>query len=374
NNGIGDACDGMSFARYTRFVASESTPWSLAGQAATTIDPLGIGASGFASVPAGVKGGVGSIVFDPVSPDPAEAFVAEFFARGVPGSGIPGEGFSFVVYDPQLHGGGVPFGEEGLGVGSISLLFDTLLDDGDPSGNHVELLYNGQSIGIFAPNFPLADGGWFKARFEVSGGKASLLATPAGGAPQQIFFELDLPGFVPFQAAYGFGGRSGGTLSETQVTQVFFESSGPGVSPDLDANGILDACEYSPLEVPRFGVLTNNEALVSLSPPGPSMGQPYRLRVDHETFLPGAITDIVFVGTVLVDIPLPPFGSLLLPLEGTLSASAAAGEPIEFPMPFNSVLFGLPFSFQGTSIGVVDGLPAIELTNAIDVLVGAWEV
>ena len=367
-NGIGDSCDLSRNGRLTLFNTSEGFPWAQSGQSQIAVDPTGVDPTGHVAVTNGQEAGSGSLTFIPVSPLPVETFVVDFLVQVEGGTG---DGFSFVLYDDAQYPEGLLFGDEGLDAGALSVLFDTFQDPGDPNANHIELRYGGQSLSVIVPNFQLASGEWLEFRCELLNGKLSLSGGPIGTAPELLFSGFDIPGFTPFVAGYGFGGASGASPATIRFAHLFFDSQGSGFSGDLDGTGLLDVCEHVPSQVSRSGALTTNEALVPVSPSGPRMGQAYFLRISHETFVPSAVSDFLFVGLQPVDIPLPPFGSLLVPAD-SLTLPATPNTSIAVPIPIQPILFSLPISFQGASLGVDQGVTTIELTNAIDVQVGAW--
>ena len=116
-------------------------------------------------------------------------------------------------------------------------------------------------------------------------------------------------------------------------------------------------------EIVRLGIIPNPNALRPGQTSGPVIGCTWDPVIDHATFLPGASTDFLCLGTSM-DVSIPPFGSLLCTLQ--VCVPSAAGSPFAIPVPNNSTLLGAGLSVQGVS---VEGLTA-KLTNALDVVFG----
>lgn len=117
----------------------------------------------------------------------------------------------------------------------------------------------------------------------------------------------------------------------------------------------------------RVGVPANPNAFLPGSN-GPKVGQVWNPVISHASFMPGAFLDIVALAFAPTNLPIAPFGTLLIdaftvpPLQFT----KPAGVPHTIAIPNLSFLLGLNAYTQGLSL---DGI-SISLTNAIDITFG----
>ncbi len=100
---------------------------------------------------------------------------------------------------------------------------------------------------------------------------------------------------------------------------------------------------------------------------GPIIGTVWDPRIDHTTFLPAAVFDFAAFSGTATNVPLP-IGVLLcaLPVFGVQAVGASSR--FAFPIPADCALLGTSLCSQGGSITAIG---VIELTNALDVVVGS---
>jgi hypothetical protein len=138
---------------------------------------------------------------------------------------------------------------------------------------------------------------------------------------------------------------------------TFFTSTCPAIST-------------SSLEVKRLGSPPNPDALLPGLTSGPVTGAVWDPVIDHTTFFPTAVLDILGVTLHPLNLPIPPFGTLLCnPAVVLASPTVAAGVPFHVPVPADCQLIGVPFCGQGASL---DSLGKVLLTNALDATIGTF--
>jgi len=175
-----------------------------------------------------------------------------------------------------------------------------------------------------------------------------------------------------------YNGSSPGNIgrfdSSTQAPPVYFK----GAIDDLRYYaGALTPAEIGVLadsvakETIRLGSPPNPWALVSGTTGGPVVGSTWAPQIDHTTFVPTALLDVVFVGAQPDSVPLPPAGTLLVDIAivPPLVFTATPGQPFMIQIPANCSLVGQTLYSQGLSL---DAGGTIELTNAIDILFGTY--
>ena len=125
------------------------------------------------------------------------------------------------------------------------------------------------------------------------------------------------------------------------------------------------------LEVVRLGTPPNPAALGAGVTSGPVVGKTWDPVIDHTTFLPSALTDVVGVTLAPTNVLVPPFGTLLCDVFSfpPYQFTSAPGVPFAIPIPNDCDLVGVSLSSQGLS---VDGGGAILLTNALDITIGSF--
>jgi CubicO group peptidase (beta-lactamase class C family) len=124
------------------------------------------------------------------------------------------------------------------------------------------------------------------------------------------------------------------------------------------------------VETSRVGSPPNPDVLLPGVTSGPAIGATWDPVIDHAAFLPGAQLDALAVAAAPLNVPAPPYGTILCDVFSSPSAlvSGPAGAPFAVPLPDACALLGVTLSAQGLS---VDG-STVLLTNALDVTVGAF--
>ncbi len=120
-------------------------------------------------------------------------------------------------------------------------------------------------------------------------------------------------------------------------------------------------------QVARVGSPANPLALLpGLTPP--ALGATWDPRVDHASFLSGAIFDVLAVASTSANVPTA-LGTLLVALTPPpLVATRVAGTPFALYVPADCALAGAALFAQAASI---DAAGQIEFANALDLVVGA---
>jgi hypothetical protein len=134
-----------------------------------------------------------------------------------------------------------------------------------------------------------------------------------------------------------------------------------------DAFGFLE--KVTATVTSRVGVPANLDALKQ-GTGAPIVGTTWQPVVDHSSFFPNAILDGFFLTGGQTNFPLPGLGTLLADAITTppvLNLSGAPGAPFIVPVPNNPNFIGVGFSTQAYS---VDNFFAVQLTNALDIVIG----
>ena len=189
-------------------------------------------------------GQIGSVIFGPLSSAPVGSFEISFDFRIGPSSLGGADGLSFALMDSSIYNKFAVFGEDGPGADSLAVSFDTHPNAGEPSGNFVEILFNGKSVAMADPTFNLDTTQWHHADISFSSNRLTLTLTPYRGFPITVFGAVPVPGFTPFVSLYGFGGRTGGASSEHRVDNVLFVNTSGG--NDCDGDLVPDAWDNCP--------------------------------------------------------------------------------------------------------------------------------
>ncbi|QDU83948.1 hypothetical protein Pla163_10490 [Planctomycetes bacterium Pla163] len=123
------------------------------------------------------------------------------------------------------------------------------------------------------------------------------------------------------------------------------------------------------LQTVRTGVPANPAALLPSSINGPALGSTWAPRIDHTTFVPGAVLDVLVLTAVGTNVP-SPVGTLLCDLSGAnYLYYATPGQPFDLPVPDDCAFVGLTGCVQGGSVDITGALFA---TNALDFTVGTF--
>lgn len=151
-------------------------------------------------------------------------------------------------------------------------------------------------------------------------------------------------------------------------TDVYGMTPGIALTGALAAPAALTAQDVPSAEIPRLGTPPNPFAFLPGITSGPVIGATWDPYVDHSSFFPGALFDVIGItaGPSPVDIPTI-WGTILLDLSGPLRLHyRPAGFPFAIGVPLNCALVGATAATQAASFDAVDVL----LTNALDVTVG----
>ena len=122
------------------------------------------------------------------------------------------------------------------------------------------------------------------------------------------------------------------------------------------------------VETVRLGVPPNPQALLPGVSSGPVIGKTWDPVIDHATFMPGSVLDVLILTPAGTNVSLPPIGTLLCDLSlPTLAITQAPGVVLALPLPLDSALLGVALCSQGLS-GDASNL---RLTNALDITIGS---
>lgn len=149
-----------------------------------------------------------------------------------------------------------------------------------------------------------------------------------------------------------------------------YNNNGVTSTGNLPAQGVLgtmDLCDGGSAEVVRLGSPANPNALLPGTTGAPVVGQLWRPVVDHTSFLPGALIDLLVIDAgPQVNLPLS-WGTLLVNYGPTsITQTRPAGAAFILPIPLDCAFVGIAATAQVGSISVTD----ILLTNALDIVVG----
>jgi glucose/arabinose dehydrogenase len=237
-NGIPDDCDATILVT-TDFNNGSTAPFVANGSTR-------INAGSVRLVGAEQNDTIGTLIRPPLSPEPMTRFSAAFDFRIGGGSGA--DGMSFAAFDSTLYSNTVLFSEEGpgspnqapAGPGTLVVQFDTY-DNGGEGENTISIGLNGSIIANYQPSFDLEDFVWRRAEITFVNGELNVRMTNLGtGAVETAFSRLPVPGYQPFVARFGFGGRTGGLSNNHDIDNVTFGVPGPN---DRNGNGVPDTCD-----------------------------------------------------------------------------------------------------------------------------------
>jgi hypothetical protein len=140
--------------------------------------------------------------------------------------------------------------------------------------------------------------------------------------------------------------------------------TGGGLEPLLWTAPIVKA-----QEVVRLGTPPNPNAFLPGVTSGPVLGQTWDPVIDHASFVPDAVLDLLIVSGQPTNLPIPGSGTLLC-LPGDLPIEfSSPGTPFAVGVPGNDSLCGLELCSQGISInaaGVAVGANALDLTLGLE--------
>jgi hypothetical protein len=223
-----------------------------------------------------------------------------------------------------------------------------------------------------------SDEGWLVAAFlgdpdgindDVTDGQAlfTALANPASG--------LSLP---PDRnvATFLFKALDSGTVALLPSLGAFGKTRVIGALPGLElpvtlsAPAVVIAQDVPSLEVVRLGTPPNPNAFRPGQTSGPVIGAIWDPVVDHSSFFPGPLVDLLGISPVPAPVDLPSvFGTFLIDIANPfLLFSSPAGQPFQLQVNFNCALVGRQAFAQAASLDAVD----VVLTNALDLTVGTF--
>ena len=155
-------------------------------------------------------------------------------------------------------------------------------------------------------------------------------------------------------AAKRFNSRTNPSASSRPRLLVSYTDSGPCPTSQVATQTV------------RLGSPANANSLQP-GPLAPVIGSVWAPVVDHSTFLPAAILDVLVVAQLPANQP-SGLGTILVDLAGpTTLFTGTAGAPFVLPLPNDCALVGLSRTVQVASL---DAMGTLELTNALDVVLG----
>ncbi len=232
-NGVPDACEPVHPDRLEDFETTGNEQYTLNQNSNTTV----VVENGSVRLTEAAANQRGTIVFEPVTPIPAEDFTVEFdFYMG---GGNGADGMSFALINADTTGNDILFGDGG-GNQPLVVRFDTYRSNA-ADGNHAMLQSFGATLADELVAHPLDNGKWQHASFTFESGAGTLVLTKANGDSTTIFSNVSVPSYTPIHARYGFGARTGGATNEHRVDNVHFAVT--SVSLDCNGNGVPDECD-----------------------------------------------------------------------------------------------------------------------------------
>jgi glucose/arabinose dehydrogenase len=176
-----------------------------------------------------------SALHPPTGRLPTKQFQVDFDFR-IAGAGS--DGVLFAAFDADVYPDTQTFGLAGLGSGSLEVAIDTLGDEGEAE-NSVVVRFGGEELGRYVPSFELDDDQPHGARVAFDGRYLNVTLLTAQGL-ETAFQALEVPGYVPFVARFGFGsdGREGAV--PVALDDVVFWLP---TAADTNENRVPDTCE-----------------------------------------------------------------------------------------------------------------------------------
>jgi glucose/arabinose dehydrogenase len=181
----------------------------------------------------------GSITLDPQFAGPVSriraafdfAIFDEFTYRGI----------CFAVMDADVHGPNAAFGEDGPGLGSVSVTFDPRAPNN--ALNRVVVRVDGVVVLEQELTYSLNEGVFRRAEVALVDDHLTLRLVNNNNVRKDIFIEEHLPGFQPFRARLGWGSgpSPGGDIRRIDNINVWVPNAG-----DADADGLLDGFDCTP--------------------------------------------------------------------------------------------------------------------------------
>ncbi|MEM7309118.1 MAG: hypothetical protein AAF682_20710 [Planctomycetota bacterium] len=143
----------------------------------------------------------------------------------------------------------------------------------------------------------------------------------------------------------------------------------PLVDNENEVFGQLCVAPLAGSETVRQGSPPNPNALLPGQTFGPLIGTTWDPIIDHTSFAPNALLDVLTISLTPANVPTG-IGTLLIVLAGpTVTLTALPGTAFASPTPDDPTYLGLALSAQGISLSAGGGL---ELTNALDIVIGLY--
>jgi YVTN family beta-propeller protein len=182
----------------------------------------------------------------PVAIGSGTSFTSRFNFRIGGGSGA--DGFAFVIQGNSNNAVGGAGGYLGyLGVTkSLAVEFDEYLNNGDPNGNHIGVLTNGNvetHLAIHSPTFNLQDNVSHTAWVDYDGATKTLrvflsqaVTAVQPATPVITLTNIDIPSLVGTAAWFGFSGGTGGLTNNHDIESWNLSVLAVGNRPPTLAN------------------------------------------------------------------------------------------------------------------------------------------
>ncbi|MEM7307616.1 MAG: hypothetical protein AAF682_13140 [Planctomycetota bacterium] len=121
------------------------------------------------------------------------------------------------------------------------------------------------------------------------------------------------------------------------------------------------------VEMIRLGEPANPNALLAGATSGPVLGATWDPRIDHASFAPDALLDVLGISSQPANVPTPEGTLLALFGTGSTLLTAAPGEAFVAPLPDEASLVGLELTAQGAAVTAT----SFALSNALDLVLGS---
>ena len=130
----------------------------------------------------------------------------------------------------------------------------------------------------------------------------------------------------------------------------------------------VSAAPVVAVEVVRLGSPPNPNVLLPGQTSGPVIGMSWDPIIDHASFMPASLVDVLVVTASPTQVPLGSLGTLLCDLSSTLvQLTGPPGIPFSVPIPASCSLAGVSLCAQGASVDLAE----VMLTNALDLTLGS---
>ncbi len=231
SNGYDDSCEGFSDI--------EQTVWN--ADSGVTVLGSAIFQETQVRLTQAVSGQIGVVYLnEPVAVSSDFSLQFDFWIGG----GTGADGLSVALLDICTWWPEPPlFGENGPGVDSLAIEFDTFDNGGDdPDNNHASVIVNGIVIATQTVTvFDLDSAFWIQADVLMHDGLLDLQIS-AGEQSQVLFTDLSLDDLLIDRAFLAFGARTGGFHNEHYISNLLLNYS-DFMSDDCDSDGLIGVCE-----------------------------------------------------------------------------------------------------------------------------------